>query len=141
MERRTKYGFFLFVFLIAGLALYGILRELNGGSRPLVPADIRITAPALAASFERNEGIADSLYLYKVMTVTGTFQQLIDDGSGKYIVRLSGDRGGKALADCYMDSLYSRGDLVLRTGDSVTLRGTCAGLWVNVILLQCIIEK
>lgn len=141
MERRTKYGFFLFVFLIAGLALYGVLHEVYGGNRPLVPADLRITAPGLAASFEGNEGLADSLYLYKIVSVTGVFQQLIDDGSGKYIIRLSGDRDGKAMVDCHMDSLYTREDLHLRTGDSVTIRGICAGRWVHILLLQCIIEK
>lgn len=141
MERRTKYGFFLLVFLIAGLALYGILHEIYGVSGTLVPADHRITASGLAVSFEGNEGLADSVYLYKIVSVTGVFQRLIDDGPGKYIIRLSGDPSGKAMVDCHMDSLYTRDDLLLPVGDSVTIRGTCAGRWVNVVLLQCIIEK
>jgi hypothetical protein len=141
MERRTKYGIFLLVFLIAGLAIYGILYQLDAGVKDLAKADIHISAPGLTASFEGNEGLADSLYLYKVLSVSGVIQQLIDDGSGKYIVRLSGDRSGKTMVDCHLDSLYTRDDLLLRAGDSVTVRGTCAGQWVNVILLQCIIEK
>lgn len=141
MERRSKYGFYLLVFLIAGLALYGILYGVYGGNKTLVPADLRITAPGLTVSFEENEGVADSLYLYKVVSVSGVFQQLIDDGPGRYIVRLSGDPSGKVMVDCHMDSIYTREDLLLRTGDSVTVRGTCAGRWANVILLQCIIEK
>ncbi|HVU99278.1 MAG TPA: hypothetical protein VHE34_28845 [Puia sp.] len=141
MERRSKYGFFLLVFLIAGLALYGILHGIHGGGKTLVPAELLTTAPRLAASFEGNEGLADSLYLYKVVSVSGVFQQLIENGPGQYIVRLSGDPGGKAMVDCHMDSLYTREDLLLRTGDSVTIRGTCAGRWVNILLLQCIIEK
>ena len=141
MERRTKYGIFLLFFLTAGLALYGILQQAASSNKVLINADLHITAPALTASFEGNEALADSLYLYKVVSVSGVFQQLIDDGSGNYIVRLSGDRSGNAIVDCHLDSLYTREDLLLRTGDSVTIRGTCAGRWVNVILLQCIIEK
>ena len=141
MERRSKYGFFLLIFLIAGLAVYGILHEVYGGNKTLVPADLHVAAPGLTASFEGNESMADSLYLYKVVAVSGVFQQLIDDGPGQYIVRLWGDPNGKTMVDCHMDSLYTREDLLLRTGDSVTIRGTCAGRWANVVLLQCVIEK
>jgi hypothetical protein len=141
MERRSKYGFLLLVFLIAGLVLYGILYEVYDGGKALVPADLQTTARGLTASFEGNEGLADSLYLYKVVSVSGVFQQLIDDGPGRFIVRLSGEPNGKAMVDCHMDSMYTRDDLLLRTGDSVTIRGTCAGRWPNILLLQCIIEK
>jgi len=141
MERRSKYGFLLLVLLIAGLALYGILHGIYGEGKTLAPADLLTTASRLTASFEGNEGLADSLYLYKVVSVSGVFQQLIDDGPGQYIVRLSGDPSGKAMVDCHMDSFYTREDLLLRTGDSVTIRGTCAGRLINVLLLHCIIEK
>lgn len=141
MERRTKYGILFLVFLTAGLGLYGILQQASGVNKILAQADMHITAPGLTASFVGNEKLADSLYLNKVVSVRGFFQQLIDDGSGNYIVRLSGDRSGKATVDCHLDSLYTREELLLRSGDSVIIRGTCAGRWVNVVLLQCIIEK
>ncbi|HEY4335420.1 MAG TPA: hypothetical protein VGM89_05970 [Puia sp.] len=141
MERPTKYGIFFLVFLIAGLGFYGIFHLLTGNNKVLVQANLHITASGLAASFQNDERLADSLYLYRVVAVSGIFQQLSDDGSGNYIVRLSGGRNGKIVVDCHLDSFYTREDLLLRTGDSVTIRGTCAGRWVNVILLQCIIEK
>ena len=139
MERRTKYGIFLLTLLIAGLSIYGILHQWYSGARALTSAEVRTSAPLLAASFEGNEGLADSLYLYKVISVTGTVQQVVEDGTGNYIARLTGDRNGKAMVDCHLDSLYNPDDL--HPGDSVTIRGTCAGRWLNVILLQCIIEK
>ena len=141
MERRTRYGIYLLVFLIAGISVYGLLYQLYGGHRTIANADIHITAPGLTASFEGDEGFADSLYLYKVISVRGVVQQLDDDGVGNYIARLSGDRSSKTTVDCHLDSLYSRVDLPLQPGDSVTIRGTCAGRWANVILLQCIVEK
>jgi hypothetical protein len=141
MERRTKYGIFFLVVLIAGLGLYGIIHRVSEGNKVLAQADIHITAQGLMASFEGGEELADSLYLYRVVSVSGIFRQLIDDGSGKFIIRLSGDGSGKTMVDCHLDSLYTRDDLLLRTGDSVTIRGTCAGRWTNIILLQCIIEK
>jgi len=141
MERRTKYGIFFLVFLIAGLGLYGILQQAYGVDKILTPADVHITASGLTASFVGDEERADSLYLYRVVSVRGFFQQLIDDRSGNYIVRLSGDKSGKAMVDCHLDTTYTREDLLLRTGNSVTIRGTCVGRWANVTLVQCIIEK
>ena len=141
MERRTKYGIFLLVFLIAGLSLYGILHQLKGSRRSLARADVHTSAPLLAASFEGNEGLADSLYLYKVISVTGIVHEVMGDGTGNFIARLSGGRNGKSMVDCHLDSLYGQHGLPIRPGDSVTIRGTCAGRWLNVILLQCIIEK
>jgi len=141
MERRTRFGIILLIGLIAGLSIYGLFTQLYGGGGTLARANVQIPASVLAASFEGNETLADSLYLYKIVSVSGVVRQLITDASGNTIARLAGDWQGKALVDCRLDSLYRQTDLPLRTGDSVTIRGTCAGRWVNVLLLQCIIEK
>ena len=141
MQRRTKYGIYLLVFLIAGLSIYGLLHQFYGSAKTLTPADAHVTAPGLIASFSRNEGLADSVYLYKVVSVTGILRELVDNGPGDYILRLAGDRDDGSVVDCHLDSLYDRDDLPLRVGDSVTLRGTCAGRWLNITLVQCIVEK
>src|SRR5579859_223313 len=137
MERRTKYGIMLLIGLIAGLAIYGFLHQIYGGNKALARAEVHITAPELVASFDRDEGQADSLYLYKVISVSGILRELSAKGPGDFVVRLAGDGPGKALVDCHLDSLYNTDDLSLRAGDSVTIRGTCAGRWLNVTLLQC----
>lgn len=141
MERRTRYGIILLIGLIAGLSLYGLFTRLYGGGKAVAGANVHIPASVLAASFEGNEALADRLYLYKIVSVSGVVRQLVTDPSGNTIARLTGDRQGKALVDCHLDSLYRQAASTLRTGDSVTIRGTCAGRWVNVLLLQCIIEK
>ena len=141
MERRTKYGIILLVTLIAGLSVYGLLYQLYGGGKALAKADYHIAAPDLIAAFDRNEGSADSLYLYKVISVSGVLQELVTNGKSEYIARLAGDRKEKTTVDCHLDSLYKRDELTLRAGDSVTIRGTCTGRWLNIILVQCIIEK
>ena len=141
MQRRTKYGIYLLVFLIAGLSLYGLLHQFYSSGKTLTPADAHVTAPGLVATFRRNEGVADSLYLYKVVSITGVLRELVDNGPGDYILRLAGDGDDAPVVDCHLDSLYNRDELALRVGDSVTLRGTCAGRWLNITLVQCIIEK
>ncbi|HEY4110645.1 OB-fold protein [Puia sp.] len=141
MERRTKYGISLLVFLIAGLSIYGLLTGLYRNSKTLLKADVHITAPGLASAFESNEHFADSLYLNKVLSVTGTVKQVVGAGTGRTIARLDGDDDTRTTIDCHLDSLYNLDTPPLHTGDSVTIRGTCAGRWANVVLLQCIVEK
>jgi len=141
MQRRTKYGIFLLLFLIAGLSIYGLLHQFYGSGKTLTPADAHVTARELIASFNRNEGLTDSLYLYKVVSITGILRELVDNGPGDYILRLAGDGDSGSVVDCHLDSLYNRDELPLRVGDSITIRGTCAGRWLNITLVQCIIEK
>lgn len=108
----------------AALALYGILHQLYSDNKTFVPADLSITAPALTASFEGNEDLADSLYLYKVVSLSGVYEQLIDDGPGRYIIRLPGSRSGKVMVDCHIDLIYSREDLLLRTATALPSGGS-----------------
>lgn len=139
MQLRTKYGIFLLVLLITGLSIYGLLYPIFGSKKALAKADIHTSASDLTASFERDEARADSLYLYKVVSVTGILQELVVNDSGERIARLAGD--GRTTVDCRLDSLYNGYGPELHMGVSVTIRGTCAGRWLNVMLVQCIIEK
>jgi hypothetical protein len=141
MERRTKYGISLLIFLILGLSIYGLVQHLDAAATTLTRAEVRTSAPLLAASFESNEVLADSLYLNKVISVSGVVQNVAGDGRGNLIARLAGDRNGKIMVDCLLDSGYRPDEQAIQPGDSVTIRGTCAGQWKNVILLQCIMEN
>ena len=141
MQRRTKYGIYLLVFLIVALSIYGLFHQFYGSAKTLTPADAHLTAPGLIASFHQNEGLADSLYLYKVISITGVLRELVDNGHGDYILRLAGDGDDGSVVDCHLDSLYNHDELPLHPGDRITIRGTCAGRWLNITLVQCIIEK
>ena len=140
MNLRLKYGIIVVFLLIAFLLIYGLFFHKAGG-KTLPPPDISITAPALADSFDNAEGHADSLYLYKDLSVTGILQRLHTNGSGLYVATLAGGASGKTDIDCTLDSLYESVYSRLNIGDSLTIRGRCAGRSLNVILVQCIIEK
>lgn len=100
-----------------------------------------VSSALLSSSFDSNEALSDSLYLYKVLSVRGIIQKIVRRESGNYVITLNGPTQGKAVVDCNLDSIYNKRYLSLRNGDSVTLRGTCAGRLLNVILMQCIIEN
>lgn len=141
MQRRTIYGVLLSIFLISGLSIYGFFCRRCTPPPSLIKADLYINSVDLSRSFETNEALSDSLYLYKVLSVRGAVEKIVKREAGNYVITL-GDRGsGKTVVDCSLDTIYNRRALSLKNGDSVTVRGTCAGRMVNVILMQCIIEK
>lgn len=141
MQRRTTYGILLLLFLISGLFIYGFFCRFTPRPSPLADANSFVHSADLAASYDSNETLSDSLYLYKVLSVRGFIKKIQKRESGKYVITLGDRVPGMAVVDCSLDTLYNHQLLSLKTGDSVTIRGTCAGRLQNVILMQCIIEK
>jgi RecJ-like exonuclease len=136
-----RYGTILLLSLISGLFVYGFFFHTCGSNEPAVKSDLSITAMDLAAAFDRNEALSDSLYFNKVLSVTGVVRQLRKTGPGGYAFTLGDGLPGKTAVDCRLDSPYYRLYPTLKTGDSLRLLGTCAGRLHDVILVQCIIEK
>lgn len=105
------------------------------------PPDMVLSASTLTDAYDNNEGRADSLYLYKKLAVRGPVNRLHKDESGRYVITLDGRYPGRTAVDCILDSLYSSAPPEIKRGDTLTIRGRCAGRSLNVILVQCIIEK
>ncbi|HEY4063495.1 MAG TPA: hypothetical protein VGM30_16425 [Puia sp.] len=141
MERRIQYGIFLLLSLIIGLTLYGLFFRSTSDPVVLTHADARVGARDLAVAFDSQGDLSDSLYLYKVLSVSGVLKKIRKDPSGNYTAFLGDRSSTTAFVSCHLDSLYNHKHLSLKTGDSITIRGTCANHLTDVILLQCIIEK
>ena len=140
MNRRTQYGFFALFGLITGLSLCGLIFHVFV-KRPLSPPDVVLSAPALTDAYDNGEGHADSLYLYKKLSVKGSLSRLHKNESGQYVATLEGRYPGRTAVDCILDSLYSPTPPEVKRGDTLIIRGRCAGRSLNVTLIQCIIEK
>jgi len=100
-----------------------------------------MTEGELAAVFVRNEALSDSLYLYKVLAVTGRVQKVRKDETGSYSVTLGNPMTGEAAVDCQLDGQFNQQYTTLQPGDSLRVLGICTGRLQNVILVQSIIEK
>lgn len=142
MSHHPKYviGIY-FILLLSGSLVTGLFCHPHPGSSPMIKAEGSVSSAELSTSFDSNEALSDSLYLYKVLSVRGTIQKIVRRESGNYVITLDGPTPGRTVVDCNLDSFYNKHYLPLRNGDSVTLRGTCAGRLLNVILMQCIIEN
>ena len=104
------------------------------------PPDMILSAGALTDAYDNSEGRADSLYLYKKLSVRGALYRLHKNESGQYVATLEGRYIGRTAVDCILDSLYSPTPPAVKPGDTLVIRGRCAGRSLNVILVQCIIE-
>lgn len=141
MQRRIKYGAFLVLFLTAGLSIYGFLFHAVPRSKMAAKPDVRINAGDLAMSFDNNRDLSDSLYLYKVLSVSGIIKKIRKNKSGNYTISLGNRRSATPSISCILDSSYDHRYISFMTGDSLTISGTCAGHLTDVFLIQCIVEK
>ena len=141
MERRIRYGIILLFCLVATLGVYGILFQSRSSGHVFAKVDFSMTAGELAAAFDHDEALSDSLYLYKVLAVTGRVRKVRKDETGSYSVTLGTPMTGEAAVDCRLDGQFNQQYATLQPGDSLRLLGICAGRLQNVILVQSIIEK
>jgi hypothetical protein len=141
MEKRIKYGTILLIFLIIGLLVYGYFYHVFGDSPVPAKADRHISAHDLIALADTNEFLFDRQCLDKILSVGGIIKDIKRGKSGNYILSLGTNPGIPSLINCSLDSLYNHRSLSLKTGDSCSIRGRCAGHLENIILAQCIIEK
>ncbi|HMH22672.1 MAG TPA: hypothetical protein VK563_12890 [Puia sp.] len=137
MEKRIKYGGSFLLLLLAGMALYVYIYEyrLSRTSTTFIKgADIHISARKLTSLFDSSEATSGQRFLYKVLSVSGILKKIGKNEQGGYSVDLDGVR-------CSLDSLYNSQPPDLNIGDSLSIRGVCAGHLSNVLMVQCIIEK
>lgn len=141
MERRMRYGIIFLFCLTAALAVFGLFFRPRSSGPVFAKVDFYMTAGNLAASFDRDEAHSDSLYLYKVLSVTGRVQKIRQDEAGSYSITLGDSLTGGEIVDCLPDPRFNNRYARLRPGERVRLIGICAGRLQNVILVQSIIEK
>jgi len=140
MNRRTQFGLLAFLAVITGLSIYGLVYHILA-KQTMSPPDVVLSAGALTDAYDNSEGHADSLYLYKKLSVKGALYRLHKNESGQYVATLEGRSIGHTAVDCILDSLYSPMPPEVKRGDTLIIRGRCDGRSLNVILVQCIIEK
>ena len=123
------------VILVLGAAIYGYL-EFNRGveSNAEAKSDVTISANELLTAFQTDEAAANAKYNDKVVEVTGAVRDA-QQTEGKLVVSLdAGD--SMAGVTCEMDPNNKRTDY--KTGDQVTLKSTCSGMLMDVVLVRCV---
>ena len=140
MNRRTKYVILPLLILATGFSLFRLFYH-SDGSEALSFSDTTVSARILTDAYDNGEAHADSVFLEKTISVRGIVNRIQRNDSGRVVATLEGRHPDKTAVECIFDSAYTADLAGLRVGDTVSIRGRCAGRSMNVIMVQCVREK
>ena len=132
-------GILLLIALVAGIYGYREFHRTHADATH-TKADVTLQADALVKAFSDNETQADSMYLDKIISVSGTVIGMETDSQGIYTIMLDG-KNDMSNVSCQMDERHNNDAASIKKGDAVTMKGTCTGILMDVVLNRCVIEK
>lgn len=97
---------------------------------------INVEAKKLVSDYESNEKGADSIYLNKVLLVSGTIAEVSKNQEGKDVVSLTGSDMGNVM--CTLENNPAQIPL---KDQVVKVKGICTGYLTDVVMVRSIIEK
>lgn len=130
----------LLVFIVlSALAAWFAYDAYNEGPRDLSEekSEMSMSPSELLAAFQNDESEANSLYLDKVMSISGSISAIDAGNSSTTITLETGDLMSKVV--CEMAEGHSSGQL--KVGDAVRIKGQCTGFLSDVIMVKCVIEQ
>ncbi|MDX1905681.1 MAG: hypothetical protein SF053_01505 [Bacteroidia bacterium] len=136
MNRTVILGALIAVIAIGGIAGYLLWNKPHTDAAVTRP-DIVLAAEALVSAYEENEKQADSLYLGKLVELSGSLASVTDNGAAGMVVSL--DATATGAVSCAFLPEASDKLLGLAPGTPITVRGFCDGLnMFDVNLSRCV---
>ncbi|MEI6190058.1 MAG: hypothetical protein WCP61_06530 [Chitinophagia bacterium] len=97
---------------------------------------VSIQADSLSAKYQADESKANTLYLNKVLRITGTIITISKDQVGKITLMI-----GKADAFSNVSvTLSQTSPITQKPGDTITIKGLCTGSLSDVVITDAVIE-
>ena len=133
----------ILVFLaVAGLIAAGVGYYLYNKKMPSMAAEkseLAIDAGQLFKEFEADEAAANAKYTGKIVTVSGKVQEssTTEDGTPKVILETGADFG----VLCEFDPNTKHEQTSFPVGTTLTIKGECTGLNLDVQLARCVVVK
>lgn len=98
-----------------------------------------LNADELFAEFDLNENEANQLYLGKIVQVSGIVYSVDVGTKSDLNVLLMGDDDMFGVACNFNKDQLNKSEI--NNGDQVTIKGECAGMLSDVVLIRCVILK
>ncbi len=106
-----------------------------------VAADFTSSPSSLFAEFESNEGVASKKYIGKTIELQGILVEKDSDESGAPVVLLASSKDGDPEVFCTLEQSEQSSFDELTLGQSLTIKGQCTGMLMEVVLNKGIIVK
>ena len=133
---KKKLLFFISILLLcaAGWGFYLYNKPRTGVENK--QADITISAADLYKQYNDNETAANQKFLNKIISVTGTADEVNQtDSTYTILLKNEADMGGVSC------SLFDNKAAAIAKGKTVTVKGKCTGYLMDVALTDCVISK
>jgi hypothetical protein len=137
---KPKYAYFLVFIILALLAVVLVWKYTFRKSEPNVASqktDVEIQAVKLVEAFETDENAANSLYLDKIITVSGNIESVTEDSLGISVYLK--ESGAMAGVICSFEKNSIDTSLITK-GLQVNIKGICSGYLMDVVLNKCSLE-
>lgn len=103
-----------------------------------VKSDLIITANEMIQAFEKDETVANGLFLGKTIDVKGTVIEVKNQGDTLLNIFLgAADKIGKV--SCLINETHTKEALKIAPGSLQTIRGVCTGYLMDVELNRCVV--
>jgi hypothetical protein len=124
--------------LIMTAVFYMLYNKPHRSVKGAEPA-FELSVSQLIEAFSNDETRADSMYTGKIIQVTGSLRKMIRNDSTLILV-LGGDEELMGVS-CYMEKSQIPGSEQLTRGESITVKGFCNGMLMDVVLDNGILVK
>jgi hypothetical protein len=135
---RKKYfliaGIVWLVLIGVGLYFYNKPHTSTANERP----DVTIDAADLYGQYQQDENAANKKFLDKIILVKGKIAD-IEHGGKSVSVQLEGNPTGGGI-NCSLSSGEHETELPAK-GSTVSIKGKCSGLLMDVNMVDCVIVK
>lgn len=137
MNQKTSY-ILAAVCLLAAILIYYFKSDSLVSETQNIAA-IEINAVNLYSAFENNEEKADSLYKEKLIQVSGHISEISKNNDGEYEILLE-TKNELGYVACRVANSSPNQDLILEN-KNIKLTGICSGLMMDVLVINCVVEK
>ena len=137
MNQKTSY-ILAAVCLLAAILIYYFKSDSLVSETQNIAA-IEINAVNLYSAFENNEEKADSLYKEKLIQVSGHISEISKNNDGEYEILLE-TKNELGYVACRVANSSPNQDLILEN-KNIKLTGICSGLMMDVLVINCNVEK
>lgn len=102
-------------------------------------SEVSVDAGQLFAEFEQDEAAATAKYVGKIVTVSGKVSEAstLEDGTPKVILETGQGFG----VSCEFDPNTKHPRTEFQPGETLTIKGECAGLNLDVQLARCVVMQ
>ena len=122
------------IIVISGFLLYKIFKPVQ--SLEKINPDYILTSDKLLDDFNSNEEKASQKYVGKIILVKGNIEEIIQNENQTIITIRTNDPF--STISCKLSN-KEKLESNLKTGQSISIKGECSGMLMDIILINCTI--